>query len=335
MHEHPLFWGEIHTHTALREGNGRPEDNFEIAKSHLDFWAMADHAYDEAVFDLDYRESGPDRHLLNERWEHVQDLCLEAVRHGWLRSAHDVSEGGLAVSLAESAFHSRSGLGCRVELEEDFRADALLFGETQSRIIATVAMESLDRLLELSHSRGVEARSIGRTGGDRIVIRRGGEILIDVLVREAYQRRQQELGDSIALVESRADSIEAAADRRAESLAHEVASTRALLRDAQADDADAATVRLALRFADSTIVALEAELEARQQLTIELRGLVALERQRADNAEARIGILEGLLEEGQKVSQCRIAGFIPCPSRGLVAVVAFVGGAFSYAALGP
>ena len=154
-------------------------------------------------------------------------------------------------------------------------------------------------------------------------------------VREAYQRRQQELGDSIALVESRADSIEAAADRRAESLAHEVASTRALLRDAQADDADAATVRLALRFADSTIVALEAELEARQQLTIELRGLVALERQRADNAEARIGILEGLLEEGQKVSQCRIAGFIPCPSRGLVAVVAFVGGAFSYAVLGP
>ena len=75
MPDLPLFWGEIHTHTGLSDGNGSPEDNFEIAKSHLDFWAMADHAYDEVVFDRDYREDGPDRHLLNEQWEHVQDLC--------------------------------------------------------------------------------------------------------------------------------------------------------------------------------------------------------------------------------------------------------------------
>jgi len=75
MHKHELFWGEIHTHTDLSDGNGSPENNFEIAKSHLDFWAMADHAYDEVVFDRDYREDGPGRHLLNERWERVQDLC--------------------------------------------------------------------------------------------------------------------------------------------------------------------------------------------------------------------------------------------------------------------
>ncbi|MHC4714519.1 MAG: hypothetical protein ACYTAN_14830, partial [Planctomycetota bacterium] len=68
MAERNVFWGEIHTHTGLSDGNGSAEDNFEIAASHLDFWAMADHVYDEKVFDLDYRKGGPDRHLVNERW---------------------------------------------------------------------------------------------------------------------------------------------------------------------------------------------------------------------------------------------------------------------------
>ena len=75
MQGHDLFWGEIHTHTDLSDGNGSPEDNFEIARSHLDFWAMADHAYDEVGFSRDYRKYGPDRCLLNDQWSHVQELC--------------------------------------------------------------------------------------------------------------------------------------------------------------------------------------------------------------------------------------------------------------------
>ena len=75
MQGHNLFWGEIHTHTDLSDGNGSPEDNFEIAKSHLDFWAMADHAYDDAVFNFDYRTLAPTRRLLNEEWAHIQELC--------------------------------------------------------------------------------------------------------------------------------------------------------------------------------------------------------------------------------------------------------------------
>jgi len=60
-----LFWGDLHTHTALSDGNGHPEDHFEIAKSHLDFWAMTDHAFDKEVFSLDYRKFGTSRRLLN------------------------------------------------------------------------------------------------------------------------------------------------------------------------------------------------------------------------------------------------------------------------------
>lgn len=75
MPEEKLYWGEIHTHTALSDGNGSPEENFQIARSHLDFWAMADHAYDPEVFNFDYRTRGPAREILNDRWGEVQDLC--------------------------------------------------------------------------------------------------------------------------------------------------------------------------------------------------------------------------------------------------------------------
>ena len=66
MEDHQLYWGEIHTHTDLSDGNGSVEDNFEIARSHLDFWAMADHAYDPEVFRLNYTKMAPGRRLLND-----------------------------------------------------------------------------------------------------------------------------------------------------------------------------------------------------------------------------------------------------------------------------
>ncbi len=75
MEDHQLYWGEIHTHTDLSDGNGSVEDNFEIAGSHLDFWAMADHAYDREVFRLNYAKRAPGRRLLNDDWGRVQDLC--------------------------------------------------------------------------------------------------------------------------------------------------------------------------------------------------------------------------------------------------------------------
>ncbi|MFQ5810797.1 MAG: DUF3604 domain-containing protein, partial [Armatimonadota bacterium] len=75
MEQREPYWGELHTHTALSDGNGSAQDNFEIARSHLDFWAMADHAFDERVFSLDYRTFSPERALLNERWDEIQDVC--------------------------------------------------------------------------------------------------------------------------------------------------------------------------------------------------------------------------------------------------------------------
>ncbi len=77
MQEMKPFFGEIHTHTGLSDGNGSAEDNFRVASAHLDFWAMADHAFDKEVFDLDYRKSGPNGQILNDHWQTIQSLCRD------------------------------------------------------------------------------------------------------------------------------------------------------------------------------------------------------------------------------------------------------------------
>jgi phosphoribosylformylglycinamidine synthase len=115
----------------------------------------------------------------------VQETCLEAAEAGLLASAHDLSEGGLAVAAAECAFAAPGRFGCRLELEGGIRADALLFGEAQSRILVTVEPALLPALLDLAAKRGVAASRIGTIGGDRIRIAVAGAVPVDLPVEEA------------------------------------------------------------------------------------------------------------------------------------------------------
>jgi phosphoribosylformylglycinamidine synthase len=96
------------------------------------------------------------------------DLLVDGVADGAIRSAHDVSDGGLAVALAESAFSGEAPIGARVSLVDGIRPDALLFGESTGRVIATTAEPEV--LLALAEERNVPARRIGETGGDRLRI---------------------------------------------------------------------------------------------------------------------------------------------------------------------
>jgi phosphoribosylformylglycinamidine synthase len=83
----------------------------------------------------------------------VQVLCRRAITEGLVRSAHDCSDGGLAVALAESCIGG--GIGFRGEFTVTGRWDAALFGETQSRIVVSVpekhvpALERLARQLQV------------------------------------------------------------------------------------------------------------------------------------------------------------------------------------------
>jgi phosphoribosylformylglycinamidine synthase len=74
----------------------------------------------------------------------VQAVTREGIRRGWVRSAHDCAEGGIAIALAESCIASQLGaeitLGLTAESPER-RWDEVLFGESASRILVSVAPE--------------------------------------------------------------------------------------------------------------------------------------------------------------------------------------------------
>jgi len=75
LEEYNLYWGEIHTHTNLSDGVGSPKENFEIARRHLDFWSMTDHAYDKEVCSRYSPKNNPEHINLNLRWNEIKELC--------------------------------------------------------------------------------------------------------------------------------------------------------------------------------------------------------------------------------------------------------------------
>ena len=96
-----------------------------------------------------------------EREVALARLMLEAHAAGLLRSAHDCSEGGLAVALAEACLLGSAGFEGDAELGG--RLDAALFGEAGARIIVAVEPADTARLLELADARGIPAFVLGRT----------------------------------------------------------------------------------------------------------------------------------------------------------------------------
>jgi phosphoribosylformylglycinamidine synthase len=107
-------------------------------------------------------------------------LALRAlICSGVIKSAHDCSEGGLAVALTESCIsnHRARGtdtlLGANIDLTaiNSSRTDALLFGETQSRIVISVAPANADKVLAQAKSANITATKIGTVGGSRLTIK--------------------------------------------------------------------------------------------------------------------------------------------------------------------
>ena len=106
--------------------------------------------------------------------------CLVALAsQGTVQSAHDVSDGGIAVTLAESCFAS-GALGARVSLQEDASEEIALFGERGGRCVVSVAPTKLAALLETARQYGVGAREIGKAHlGNTLRIEYKGGAVID------------------------------------------------------------------------------------------------------------------------------------------------------------
>jgi len=98
----------------------------------------------------------------------VQKAVREAVRAGLLNAAHDVSDGGLAVTLAEMCFGK--DLGCRLTLRSQVRPDALLFGEDASRVVVSYAPADRDAIEAICKAAGAPFEEIGQVGGNALVV---------------------------------------------------------------------------------------------------------------------------------------------------------------------
>lgn len=110
----------------------------------------------------------PQIDLLKE--QAVQNACREAIKKELLSSAHDCSDGGLAISLAESCIKGKKGV--RIKIEDKMRSDALLFGESQSRIIVSINPKNLSLLQDVADKYQVPLLVLGSVEGEELNINR-------------------------------------------------------------------------------------------------------------------------------------------------------------------
>jgi phosphoribosylformylglycinamidine synthase len=125
----------------------------------------------------------------------IHRALLDAIEAGLVKSAHDCSEGGIAVALAECAIVS--GLGANVELDDDLDAVASLFSETQGRVVLTCADADAEALTDLLVSHEVPFSVIGEVVGDSLIVAGALDIEVSAL-REAWVPTLERLvaGDS-------------------------------------------------------------------------------------------------------------------------------------------
>ena len=140
------------------------------------------------------------------------DFLLNLIRRGLVTAAHDVSEGGLAAALAEMAtalgaclelpvpaaqLHAAPGAGAILPTASLARLN-LLFGERLGRILFTVRPGDTPQVQQLARDWGVEVTLLGRTGGDKLELRLGGELGLTVSLDECLAARRATLPTALA-----------------------------------------------------------------------------------------------------------------------------------------
>ncbi len=115
----------------------------------------------------------------------LQNAILDVIRKGWIASAHDLSDGGLAVALMEKSIFS--GLGARVTLDLPGQSTTeQLFSEAQSGILLSVAPEKLEQVSQTLAESDIPVFHLGTVGGSRLFIDDFAEIKVQNL-REIYE----------------------------------------------------------------------------------------------------------------------------------------------------
>ena len=150
--------------------------------------------------ELEFGSSEYAKEILGAVWGYPPELDLEKeatlqralvaiIRTGLVESAHDCSDGGLAVALVESALPAGVGLNVRLPKRQVAR-EFVLFGEDASRVVISCDPIHLPRIQQVAEEYGVFADVLGETGSDRVEITVDGQSVISASIgelREAYE----------------------------------------------------------------------------------------------------------------------------------------------------
>lgn len=111
-------------------------------------------------------------------------LLQELIGEGLLESCHDISDGGIAVTLAESSI--KGNIGCEIEFEtSEERCDTLLFSEAPSRAIISFHNDHLQRIVQLANLFSIKVNLIGKVKGDKLMFKNNGREVTSLPVADA------------------------------------------------------------------------------------------------------------------------------------------------------
>ena len=100
---------------------------------------------------------------IDMRLEHrVQSMCLESIELGIIKSAHDLSDGGLAINISESIMFAKNNLGASITVVRKLEDVEILFGECPSVIIVSIAEADLYNLVVLAKRHDIHTQTIGK-----------------------------------------------------------------------------------------------------------------------------------------------------------------------------
>ncbi len=172
---------------VVQPGFKREGDLIALLGTTADDLALSEYAVtvgEQSVSDLIANGGVPEVDLKLEKA--IQDACLEAAEDGLLQSAHDCSDGGLAIALAESCFSSlnREAIGADLNLAGALPVSTLLFAETPSRIVISFSEERRESIAAIVQQHNVPLSILGKAGGKNLSIMVNGEPAIDQPVAE-------------------------------------------------------------------------------------------------------------------------------------------------------
>ena len=143
------------------------------------------------------KKTGDAPELNMELEKSVQEACIELIGKGLIKSAHDCAEGGLSVCIAESCM--RGKIGAEVSLSEKIRTDALLFGESQSRIVVTCDKNRLAAAEKILKDKNIPHSEIGVVRGEKIVVKINGKEYINAGIKETEDIYNNSISRSLGL----------------------------------------------------------------------------------------------------------------------------------------